>query len=288
MKNETKGLLLGLFGVTAFALTLPITRSIISAFDPVFIACGRGVIAGLLGGIWILMRKPKLPVRKQWLPLIITALGVVFGFPLFSAIAMQSVPASHGGVVLGLLPLITAVFGAVIYGERPSLAFWLACIVGSGLVVVYSLLQGGGHLQLGDFWLLASVASAALGYAVGANLSKQIGGLQVISWALIISFPFLLIVSLYTFPTGFFTISMGEWSGFLYLSIVSQWLGFLFWYQGLALGGIARVSQVQLLQPFITLFASVIIVGELIGLTTIIFALVVVMIVGFGRYLKAA
>ncbi len=288
MTIETKGMLLGLCGVIAFSLTLPFTRAIVHVFDPVFIASGRVVLATLAAMVWLSFIKAPIPNLSQWKKIIIVASGITFGFPIFSSIAMKSLPASHGGVVLGLLPMATAIFGAIIYHERPSIGFWITCLIGSVLVVTYSLLQGGGHLQQADIALLIAVVSVSVSYAVGATLSRELGGLQVVSWALVISSPILLIVAIITSPTELTDIKITHWLSLIYLALVSQWLGFLFWYKGLALGGIARVSQIQLLQPFITILASVLIVGEWLDVRTLLFAGLVVIIVALGRKLKAS
>ncbi len=288
MTNETKGMLLGLCGVIAFSLTLPFTRAIIHVFDPLFIASGRVILATLAAIAWLKFTQSPIPNKSQWKKIIVVASGITFGFPIFTSIAMKSLPASHGGVVLGLLPMATAIFGALIYHERPSIAFWATCLIGSALVVVYSLLQGGGHLQQADIALLIAVVSVSISYAVGATLSRELGGLQVVSWALVISSPILLVVAIATSPIEFATIKFTHWLSLIYLALVSQWLSFLFWYKGLAIGGIARVSQIQLLQPFITIFASVVIVGEWLDTRTILFASLVVVVVALGRRLKAS
>jgi drug/metabolite transporter (DMT)-like permease len=211
------------------------------------------------------------------------AAGVIFGFPLLSAWGMQRVPAAHGGVVLGILPLVTAMAGAVILRERPSLGFWLMSLLGGGAVVAFSLLRGGGGLSLGHLALLGSVACAAVGYAEGARLSRSLGGWQVICWALVIAFPLLLVpvvpaVLLHGLPG-----SPESWAAFFYVALFSQLFGFFAWYRGLALGGVARVSQVQLLQTFLTIAASALLLGEAIDGLTLGFAVFVVASVALGR-----
>jgi drug/metabolite transporter (DMT)-like permease len=229
---------------------------------------------------WV--RAPR-PTPSQWKALVITALGVVVGFPVFSSIAMRYVPASHGAVVLGILPLATALFGALRFGERPSAGFWIAALAGSGIVVAFALWQGGGELQVADLALFASVVAAAMGYAEGGRLSQTMGGQQVISWALVLSMPVLLPVTIWLGWQYGVTASPRAWMAFAYVSLFSMFIGFFFWYRGLALGGIARVGQVQLLQPFMTLVGAALILGEPLDSRNILFALAVIGVVAIGR-----
>jgi drug/metabolite transporter (DMT)-like permease len=283
MKNETKGMLLGLIGVSAFGLTLPATRVVVPYLDPIFIGLGRAVLAALFAAILLVWFRQKIPNIKQIYQLLIVALGVVVGFPVFSSWAMQYVPASHGGVVLGVLPLATAVVGVLIGNERPSFSFWLVSVLGSCLVILYALIQGSGGIHMADLALLGAILSAAIGYAVGARLSKDIGGWQVICWALVLAFPFIVMPAISYAPESLSNISLMGYASFLYLALVSQLFAFFVWYKGLALGGIARVSQTQLLQPFITLFASALFLGEVIDIETMIFVFLVVSSVWVGR-----
>lgn len=281
--QELKGLLLGVVGVTIFGLTLPATRFVIPYLDATFIALGRASFAAVLALMLLVITKQSLPTLSQLRALLVVALGVVIGFPLLSAWAMQSLPASHGGVVLGILPLATAAAGRLVSDERPSLGFWLLGILGSTLVVAYSLLEGGGHIALGDIALLGAIISAAFGYAVGGKLAKEMGGWQVICWALVLSFPFIIVPTLNGLPESVSALPFTVITAFLYLAIMSQFLGFFIWYKAMAIGGIARVSQAQLLQPFITIVASSILLSEHINLRTLVFAGTVVMIVAIGK-----
>jgi len=283
MTNETKGMLLGLIGVCAFGLTLPATRVIIPYLDPIFIGLGRAVLASVFAAIILFIFRQKRPDRKQIYQLAIVALGVVVGFPVFSSWAMQYVPASHGGVVLGILPLATAIAGVLIANERPSISFWLISFAGCSLVVIYTLLQGSEGAQMADLALLAATLSAAIGYAFGARLSRELGGWQVICWALVLSFPFIIVPAIRYAPESFSDISTIGVASFLYLALISQLFAFFMWYKGLSLGGIARVSQTQLLQPFITLFASALFLGEVIDIETMIFVFLVVSSVWLGK-----
>ena len=283
MTNESKGMLLGLLGVVSFGLTLPATRFVVPYFDPVFIGLGRAVPAALVAAMLLLITRQPVPNRKQLYQLLVIAAGVVLGFPVLSAWAMQTVPASHGGVVLGLLPLATAVAGALISGEKPSLGFWVAGMAGSVLVIIYSLSQGGGWFHGGDLALLGAVLSAAIGYAVGGKLSREIGGWQVICWALVIGLPFIIAPAWIHAPQSVAHIHGSVWLGFLYLALVSQLFGFFLWNKGLAIGGVARVSQTQLLQPFVTIVASALLLSEAIDTATIVFALLVVGMVAVSK-----
>ena len=276
MNTETRGMMYGLVAVTVFGLTLPATRVVIPYLDPVFIGLGRALIASLLAIALLLVLRKKTPSGQQLRQLVVVALGVVIGFPVLASWAMEYLPASHGGVVLGILPLMTAFVGVFIGNEKPSFSFWMVSIVGGALVVVYSLLQGAGSIHVADFLLLGAVIAASIGYAVGARLAKGMGGWQVICWAHVIAFPFILLPALYTAPTSLNTIPVLAYINFFYLAIFSQFLGFFVWYKGLALGGIARVSQTQLLQPVVTLLASVAFLDELIDLQTLLFIVFVV------------
>jgi drug/metabolite transporter (DMT)-like permease len=283
MTNESKGMLYGFLGVLAFGLTLPAVRYVIDYFDPLFIALGRAVVAGIVALILLVLSKQPLPNKKQGLQLVVIALGVVIGFPVLSTWAMQTVPASHGGVVLGIAPLATAVVGVLISNDRPSTGFWLAGIAGSVMVVIYSLQSGGGVFQLGDIALLGAILSAAIGYAMGGQLSKALGGWQVICWALVISLPFISVPAWQYMPTNMAQIPNNIWLGFLYLALVSQLFAFFVWNKGLALGGVARVSQTQLVQPFVTIIASVLLLNETLDTATIVFALLVVSTVAISK-----
>ena len=284
MSNESKGMILGFLGVAAFGLTLPATRFIVPYFDPIFIGLGRAVIASVVAAFILIATRQSRPTRHQLMQLSVVALGVVLGFPVLTAWAMETVPASHGGVVLGVLPLATAVAAVIVSREKPSAGFWIFSIIGSIVVVTYSLLQGFGSFQLGDLLLIGAILSAGLGYALGGKLSKELGGWQVICWALVISFPFIIFPAWMQAPEdNFSNLPLNVLLSFLYLALVSQLFGFFLWNKGLALGGIARVSQTQLMQPFVTLLASAYLINEIVSLQTILFAVLVVCIVAIGK-----
>ena len=229
MNTETKGMLFGLFGVMAFGLTLPMTKIIVPYLDPIFIGLGRSAFATIIAVALLLKFTNSIPNKKQIFQLAIIALGVVIGFPIFTTIAMQSVPASHGAIVVGILPLATAIAGAIISKEKPSLSFWLVSFIGTALVVGYTLLQGGGSFHKADFALFIAVISVSIGYAIGGRLSKELGGWQVISWALVISFPFIIIPTINYAPQNLFDLPLSTYLGFLYLTLMSQLFGFFLW-----------------------------------------------------------
>jgi drug/metabolite transporter (DMT)-like permease len=277
------GYLFGFLGVASFSLTLPATRLAVAALDPVFVGLGRAVVAALLAMIVLAVNRAPWPGWALLPRLTLVALGVVVGFPLFSAWAMQSVPAAHGAVVIGLLPLATAMAGAWIAHERPSRLFWACAIFGSAVVVGFALWQGGGTPQAADGLLVLAVVSAAIGYAEGGRLARTLGSLQVICWALVIAAPLVAIPTALAADDRLFTAPVSAWAGFAYVSVVSMFLGFLAWYRGLAQGGIAAVGQVQLVQPFLTIFASAWLLGEGIDAATIIAAGLVITSIAVGR-----
>ena len=276
-------MLFGLLGVIFFGLTLPMTKIVIPYLDPIFIGLGRSALDSIVAIIILLKFTNSIPTKKQFIQLFIIALGVVIGFPIFTSIAMEYVPASHGAIVVGILPLATAVTGAIISKEKPSLSFWVVSLIGTILVISYTLLQSGGSLHKADLALFIAIISVSIGYAIGGKLSKELGGWQVICWALVISFPFIIVPTINHAPDNLFDFPISVYLSFLYLALISQLFGFFVWYKGLAMGGIVRVSQIQLLQTFITLGASIILLNEKLNLQMIIFALLVVGIVWIGK-----
>ena len=287
--DEIRGLWLGLLGVTIFALTLPMTRLAVGTpeapqMSGVFIALGRAAVAAGLSGLFLLATRAPWPRRADWWPLAITAAGVVFGFPLFTSVAMRHVEAVHASVIVGVLPLATAAVGALLHRQRPSAGFWLCAAVGSALVVGFALLRSGGAgwaLHPADTLLLAAMACAAVGYGYGARLSQRMRAEHVICWALVISLPITLPASWLARPEG--AVQASAWWGFAYVAVFSMWLGFFAWYRGLALGGTVRVSQVQLVQPFLGMLFAVPLLGERLDAVTVGFALAVIATVFVGK-----
>ncbi|WGZ94785.1 MAG: DMT family transporter [Candidatus Thiothrix putei] len=285
MENlQKQGVVLGALAVVAFSLTLPASQYVVSVFSPLFVGLGRAALAGMLAGIMLWWTRSPLPPPVQLRHLIWVVAGVVLGFPVLSTYAMQVVPASHGGVVLGILPLLTALVGAWIGHERPSVIFWLAALVGAVLVVWYALPHGSLFLQSGDALLLLAGLSAAVGYAYGGYLARDITGWQVICWALVLALPLTLPASLWLLPVDWMDIEGKYWLGLLYLALVSQLFGFFLWYRALAIGGITRISQLQLLQPFFTLLVASVWLGEAIEFETLGFASAVVVTVFVGKH----
>jgi drug/metabolite transporter (DMT)-like permease len=276
LSDETLGFTFGLIGVLCFSFTLPATRIAVAELDPIFVGLGRALIATALAAPFLYFTRQKRPTRQQFMRLVVVALGVVVGFPLLSAFAMRYTDASHGAIVTGLLPLATAVVSVIRAGERPAPMFWFAAIIGSATVVGFVLLSGDGALHIGDFAMLGAVAVGSLGYVEGGRLARELGSWQTICWALVISAPVLIFpVSASAAEHGLHA-SPHAWLAFLYVSIFSMFLGFFAWYRGLALGGIARVGQVQLLQAFFTVAWSALLLGETITSLTIVALLIVI------------
>ena len=284
MTKEHTGLLLGFTGVLLFSGTLPATRIAVQTLDPMFVGLGRSVLAAHLAAIALIVTRQPFPRGTVWNWLLISAGGVIFGFPALTSWAMRYVPAAHGAIVVGLLPLATAIAATVINHERPSRGFWLASATGSALVVAFALTMGAGALHAADFALLGAVILGGIGYAAGARATRELGGWQTISWALLISLPVLLpLTAAAATHTDFSLVPWSAWAGLVYVAVFSQYLGFFAWYRGLDLGGVARVAQVQLLQVFLTLTLSALLLGETISLTMLLFAVAVVAVVALGR-----
>ena len=287
--NTTKGLWLGLLGIVIFSVTLPMTRLAVGTPDApqmsgLFIAMGRAVVAGGLSAALLLITRAPLPARSDWLPLAITASGVVFGFPLFTSVAMRYVEAMHASVIVGVLPLATAVVGALLHRQRPSIGFWLCAALGSALVIVFAVLRSGSSdigISYADLLLLAAMLCAAIGYCYGGRLAVHMRAEHVICWALIISLPFTLPLAVYSWPIQ--VMKPAAWWGFAYVAVFSMWLGFFAWYRGLALGGTVRVSQVQLVQPFLSMLFAIPLLGEKLDAVTVGFGLAVIAAVFIGK-----
>jgi drug/metabolite transporter (DMT)-like permease len=288
----TKGLWLGLLGIVIFSVTLPMTRLAVGTADApqmsgAFIAFGRAVVAAGLSAVFLLATRAPLPQRQHWLPLAITALGVVFGFPLFTSIAMRYVEAVHASVIVGVLPLATAAVGALLHRQRPSIGFWLCALLGSAMVVTFAVLRSGNtpgtglSIHFADVLLLAAMLCAAVGYGYGGRLSQQMRAEHVICWALVISLPLTVPLALLNYPTA--PLKAVTWAAFGYVAVFSMWLGFFAWYRGLALGGTVRVSQVQLVQPFLSMLFAVPLLGERLDMVTVGFGLAVIATVFIGK-----
>jgi len=285
-RRERHGFALGLLGVLIFAMTLPMTRLAVGAasapqLPPAFVTAGRAAGAGLLSVAWLLWVRAPWPQRRHWRALIVCAAGTVVGFPLCLALALRHVEAMHAAVVTGVLPLGTAVAAALLLRQRASVGFWLFALLGCALVLAFAAIEGGGRLTAADVLLLGAVASASVGYVAGARVSAEIPAEQTICWVLVMSLPFTLVATAAVWPTA--PASAAAWGGFAYVTLFSMWLGFFAWYRGLAWGGVMRVSQVQLIQPFLALLLAVPVLGERLEGTTLAFALAVIAVVFAGR-----
>jgi len=281
--ESSNGWLNGLLGVIIFSGSLPATRIAVLDLDPFFVTVARASIAGLLALIVLLISKEKLPQKTQFLSLGIVALGVVIGFPLLSALALRYVTSAHSIVFVGILPVSTAVFGIIRGGERPRPVFWIFSIFGSLLVVGYALKQGIASSPIGDILMLLSVILCGLGYAEGGKLSKTMGGWQVISWALVFSLPVALPLTYIFLPTTVAHVSIGAWISLAYVSLFSMFIGFIFWYKGLAQGGIASIGQLQLLQPFFGLILAASLLHEEVNIGMLFVTIGVILCVGGAK-----
>ena len=285
--RERLGLLLGFIGMVIFGGTLPATRIAVSQIDPIALTALRTAIAGLCSLILLVVLRRPLPPRALWPQLVITMLCVAILFPLLMSLGMQTVDASHGGVVLGILPIATALVAVAITHERPRLLFWIASVAGAALVIAFSLRQGGGAFSTGDLLLFAAVAVAAVGYAFSGRLTSQMPGWEVISWVLVIALPVAIPAAALTMPEDIAHIALKPWLGLLYVALFSQWIGFFAWNAGLAMGGIARVSQIQLLQPFVTFALASFFNDESITPQILLFATAVVVTVAVSTRTRA-
>ncbi len=283
MDRTTAGWGSGLLGIMIFSGSLPATRVAVADFSPMFLTSVRAVIAAVLGATFLLMLQQVKPARGDIVPLAIVALGVVVGFPLLTALALQHITAAHSIVFIGLLPLATAIFGVLRGGERPKSAFWLFSILGAATVAGFALSRSDGGSVMGDLLMVAAVVLCGLGYAEGATLSRRLGGWQVISWALLLSLPMTAGIALLTLPASWGGVGAPAWISLAYVSIFSMLVGFLFWYRGLALGGIAGVGQLQLLQPFFGLTLAALLLHEPVAWTMIASTAVVVLCVAGAK-----
>ncbi|MES2117048.1 MAG: DMT family transporter [Pseudomonadota bacterium] len=287
--DDAAGMLLGLIGVAMFSLTLPFTRMAVADLDPAFVALGRAVAAAICAAVWLRWNRTPWPPRSALMPLACVAGGCIVGFPWLTSIAMRTVPAAHGAVLVGMLPLATAVWAALRGGERPSAGFWCMAMLGSALVAGFALRGSGGSLRPADLALLAAVLLAAMGYAEGGKLAQSLGGQQVICWALVLAAPVLAPAVAWLAwhdPARLAAAGARAWAGFAYVSLFSMFIGFFFWYRGMALGGVARVGQVQLVQPFLTMLGAALLLGESLEWETMLFALAVIVVVGAGRKMQ--
>jgi drug/metabolite transporter (DMT)-like permease len=287
MEKSTGGWVNGFIGVAIFAGSLPATRVAVADLSPTFLTAGRAVVAAAVGWLLLALLRQQRPSLADMPSLVITAIGVVVGFPLLTALALQYVTSAHSIVFLGLLPLCTAIFAVIRGGERPQPMFWVFSVMGAVVVAGYAAIGGAGESFTGDVLMLVAVIVCGMGYAEGARLSRKLGGWQVISWALVISLPVMLPIAFFAMPVSFENVGVGAWVSFAYVSLFSQLFGFVFWYSGLALGGIAAVGQLQLFQPFMGLGLAAVLLNEKVSWSMVLVTLVaVVCIAGAKKYAK--
>ncbi|CAN5175285.1 DMT family transporter [soil metagenome] len=290
-QDPRRGFFFGFLGVLAFSFTVPLTRVAVADLDPVFVGLGRALVAAVLAAALLILTGQRLPERRHLWRLVIVGSGVIVGFPLFTSLALKELPAADTAVIVGLLPAATAVMAVLRAGERPSLPFWGACTFGLFAVLLFAVSQGAGLVpDRGHILVLLAVVSCALGYAEGGALAQEIGGWRVISWSLVIFAPLLIPFVTWSLLgsggaglNGLANAGLLAWGCFAYVSVVSVFLGFFAWYKGLAEGGVARVSQVQLSQPILTLAWASLLLGERIGLLTALCALLVLGSVAVGQ-----
>ena len=294
MNREARGLWLGFIGVVLFSATLPMTKLATGPFDapqlsPVFVTFGRAALAGVLSIFYLAFSRSPIPKKGQWGALFFTGLCVIIGFPLFMAMGLRHVESVHASVIMGILPLATAAIGSLWLGQRPSVGFWACAVAGSALVMVFVVLraspassqEAGMGANWADLLLLLAVLSASCGYVSGAQLTPSLGAERVICWVLVISLPLTVPMMLINWPP--LPVRPSAWLGFGYVTLFSMWIGFFAWYRGLALGGTVRVSQVQLVQPFLSMLFSVPLLGESLDVVTVGFALAVIATVFIGK-----
>lgn len=285
MEKSTRGWANGLLGVAIFAGSLPATRIAVADLNPSFLTCARAAVAALLAGAFLLAQRAQRPALADVPSLAIAAAGVVVGFPLLTALALQRMTSAYSIVFVGLLPLCTAIFAVLRGGERPRGLFWVFSLAGAGVVAGYAAMGGGQSSLSGDLLMLAAVLVCGMGYAEGARLSRRLGGWQVISWALMLSLPLMLPLALWLAPATLAHLSASTWLSFVYVAVFSQLIGFVFWYRGLAQGGIAAVGQLQLLQPFMGLALAAVLLHEQVSWSMLVVTLVaVVCVAGAKKY----
>ncbi len=273
----------GILGVVIFSGSLPATRVAVGGFSPLFLTSARALIAALLAAVLLLALRETRPARGDLGRLVVVAIGVVVGFPLLTALALRHITSAHSLVFIGMLPMATAAFGVLRGGERPRPLFWLFSGLGAAIVTGFALMESGpGDLE-GDLLMVAAILLCGLGYAEGAILSRRLGGWQVISWALLLSLPAMAALALLSWPPGWSGIGWPAWAGLAYVSVFSMLVGFIFWYRGLAQGGIASVGQLQLLQPFLGLGLAAILLGEPVTATMAGASALVVLCVAAAR-----
>jgi drug/metabolite transporter (DMT)-like permease len=285
--RQNLGLLLGLLGVAVFAGSLPASRIAVSEVSPYFLTAVRATLAGLAGLAMLVVTRRRFPQRLAWWPLAAVAISIVLGFPLLSAMAMVTVPSSHGGVILGVMPLATTAAAAVIEGERPSAGFWIAAVIGSALVMAFAIYRSGGYaLSAGDLLLLAAIVCGGIGYTYSGQLASLMPGWEVISWAVLISLPLSLLAVFLTWPADIGAITPRAGAAILYAGLMAQFVGFFLWNAAMAMAGISRIGQIGLLQPIFVALIAAAFAREPLDPVTLMFVGAVIATVAIGTRLR--
>jgi drug/metabolite transporter (DMT)-like permease len=285
--REKLGLILGIAGVVLFGGTLPATRVAVASFDPLFLSAARATIAGCAGLSFLLIARKPLPPRETWTEFALAGVCTIIGFPVLMALAMVSVPAAHGGVVLGIVPLATAAAAALVAHERPSAGFWLASLAGAAIVVLFVLRQSEAPaVALGDLYLLGTVVAGAFGYTLSGRLSRNLPGWEVISWQVVMFLPLAAPAAYLLWPHTLTGIPAPAWAGLIYVGFVSQLFAFFVFNAAMAIGGVARVGQLMLLQPFVIVALAAPVNGEPIQFVTIAYAAAVVVTAIVGQRMR--
>lgn len=262
----------------AFSGTLPATRLAVPSLGPTIMTFGRIEVAAGLGALTLLLLRERVPERRHWAGLLWMGLGLAVGYPLFVSLALQDVPSAHGAVVIGLAPAMTALLAVLRAGERPPLRFWLACLMGASAIIAFALHEGGGRVSLADSWLFLAILSVAVAYVEGARVSRDLGGTVALCWAMLLLAPLAAVplgVALWQHDWAGEADASCAWLGFAYAGVVSMFLGSVAWYRGLALGGVARIGQLNLMQPLLALLWSTLLLGETIGMPALLCVVVV-------------
>ncbi|AKU15049.1 DMT family transporter [Luteipulveratus mongoliensis] len=276
------GLLWGLLGVVAFSFTIPFTRIAVGGLSPLFIGSARALVAAALAAVALAVTRQRMPHRRQWARLAVVGGGVVMGFPLLTSYALTTSPASHGAIVIALLPAATAAMAVIRGHERPPVTFWIVAGLGAAAAMGFASAQSGGlgHVSWSDLLLFGAVIAAAIGYAEGGLLARELGSWQTVSWALLLCAPVMLALALVSVARDAPAATATQWWAFAYLGVVSMFLGFFAWYRGLAIGPMAQVSQVQLVQPVLTISWAALLLDEKLTVATVLGGLVVVVFAG--------
>ncbi|WP_159735864.1 DMT family transporter [Arthrobacter sp. 9V] len=280
--RTSTGVWWGLLGVVAFSFTVPLTRVAVEGLSPLFIGAGRAVVAAILAALALGLTRQRFPRGLQWFRLAVVASGIVAGFPLLTTFALTSTSASHGAVVIALLPAATATVAVIRGRERPRPLFWVLTLVGVAAAIAFALVQSGGFgsLHWADLLLLGAVIAAAIGYAEGGLLARELGAWQTISWALVVASPVMILLTMVSLGSDAPAATPIQWLSFAYLGVVSMFLGFFAWYRGLAIGPMAQVSQIQLVQPVMSIAWAGLLLGESMTWTTVVGGLAVILCAG--------